>query len=169
MALETTTYIDGLVTTNPTAADPKSQGDDHIRLIKSALKATFPLFTGAVAATHTALNYIANVTSDIQAQLNSKGAIAGQVWAGYHDFTASVITAYTQALGNISTRVATTEFAMTMQSPSFSGVPTAPTALTGANTSQIATTSFVMNTAFGSVLLAQPANNIYLSQQFGGF
>jgi hypothetical protein len=56
MGLETATYINGLVSTNPTAGDPVSQGDDHVRLIKAAVLATFPNITGAVTATHTALN-----------------------------------------------------------------------------------------------------------------
>ena len=42
MALETATYIDDLVATNPTASDNVSEGDDHIRLIKAAIKTTFP-------------------------------------------------------------------------------------------------------------------------------
>jgi len=42
MALETGTYISDLTATNPTATDPKSEGDDHLRLIKSTIKATFP-------------------------------------------------------------------------------------------------------------------------------
>jgi hypothetical protein len=43
MGLETGTYISDLVTTNPVgASDVKGQGDDHLRLIKSVLKATFP-------------------------------------------------------------------------------------------------------------------------------
>jgi hypothetical protein len=67
MGLETTTYISGLVATNPTAGDPVSQGDDHVRLIKSAVLATFPSITGAVTKTHTQLNsvprgYIAGLT-----------------------------------------------------------------------------------------------------------
>jgi microcystin-dependent protein len=56
MPLEAATYIDDLVETNPVATDGSGQGDDHIRLIKSALKATFPSITGAVTATHTELN-----------------------------------------------------------------------------------------------------------------
>lgn len=44
MGLESATYISGLVPTNPPSNDPKSQGDDHIRLIKSVLQATFPSF-----------------------------------------------------------------------------------------------------------------------------
>lgn len=38
MGLETGTTIADLVATNPTAADPRSEGDDHIRLIKAVLK-----------------------------------------------------------------------------------------------------------------------------------
>lgn len=48
MALESTTNVNGLVSTNPTAGDAKSQGDDHLRLIKSVLKTTFPNLAGAM-------------------------------------------------------------------------------------------------------------------------
>jgi hypothetical protein len=71
VGLETTTYIDGLVSTNPTAGDPVSQGDDHVRLIKAAVLATFPNVTGAVTPTHTELNYVDGVTSAIQTQINT--------------------------------------------------------------------------------------------------
>jgi hypothetical protein len=41
--LESATYIDDLVSTNPDGSlDKVSQGDDHIRLIKAVLKAQFP-------------------------------------------------------------------------------------------------------------------------------
>lgn len=53
MALETGSYINDLVTTNPVAADPKSQGDDHLRLIKTVLKETLNGFTGAILLTAT--------------------------------------------------------------------------------------------------------------------
>lgn len=39
MALETVSHLSDLVATNPTAGDPVSQGDDHIRNIKTALLA----------------------------------------------------------------------------------------------------------------------------------
>ena len=43
MGLEAATYISELNTSNPVGAtDPKSQGDNHIRLIKSTLQSTFP-------------------------------------------------------------------------------------------------------------------------------
>jgi hypothetical protein len=42
MALETGTYIHELTITNPTASDSKSQGDDHLRLLKAVLRTQFP-------------------------------------------------------------------------------------------------------------------------------
>lgn len=56
MALEVATYISDLVVSNPPSTDKRRQGDDHLRLIKSAVKNTFPNITGAVTATHEELN-----------------------------------------------------------------------------------------------------------------
>jgi hypothetical protein len=63
MGLETGTYIDSLNSSNPGATDSVAQGDDHIRLLKSTIKATFPNLTGAVTSTHTELNLLDGVTS----------------------------------------------------------------------------------------------------------
>lgn len=59
MPLETATFIDDLNTANPAATDGLSEADDHIRLIKSAIKTTFPNVTGEVTKTHTELNHLA--------------------------------------------------------------------------------------------------------------
>ena len=57
MGLETGTYISDLVATNPVGAtDTKGEGDDHLRLIKSTLLATFPNITGATTSSHSELN-----------------------------------------------------------------------------------------------------------------
>ena len=56
MALETATYINGLVPTNPLGSDPLADADGHLRLIKSTLKTTFPNITGAVTSTQAQLN-----------------------------------------------------------------------------------------------------------------
>lgn len=56
MALEQATYINQLVTANPGATDTVAQADDHLRLIKAVLKATFPNITGAVTATQDQIN-----------------------------------------------------------------------------------------------------------------
>lgn len=64
MSLETATFINGLVATNPLGSDPISSGDDHIRLIKATVLATFPNITGAVTKTHTQLNNALDKTGD---------------------------------------------------------------------------------------------------------
>ena len=47
MALESATYLPELTNTNPVgASDPKSQGDDHLRLIKKTILNTFGAFVG---------------------------------------------------------------------------------------------------------------------------
>lgn len=92
MALETGTYISDLVSTNPTASDAKSQGDDHIRLLKSTVKATFPNITGAVTATHTQLNTVPNLAP-----------IASPAFT-------DVPTAPTATVGTSTTQLATTAF-----------------------------------------------------------
>ena len=64
MGLETGTYIDSLNTSNPGATDSVAQGDDHLRLIKSTIKNTFPNITGAMSATHTELNLLDGCTAN---------------------------------------------------------------------------------------------------------
>lgn len=104
MALETGTYISDLVVTNPTATDPISQGDDHDRLTKACIKATFPNLTGAMTATQTELNYMVGATTNPAMKDGS----------------------------NLTTPAA------------------------GDNTTKIATTAFVNQTAFSAALPAQP-------------
>ena len=69
MGLETGTYIDSLNSSNPTAGDAVSEGDDHLRLIKSTVKATFPNLSGAVTSTQAELNILDSVTANT-AKLN---------------------------------------------------------------------------------------------------
>lgn len=42
MTVETATYLDSLTSANPGTTDQIPEGDDHIRLLKSVLKSTFP-------------------------------------------------------------------------------------------------------------------------------
>lgn len=58
MTVETATYISDLNATYPAGGDQKNEGDNHIRLLKSVIKATFPNVTGIVSATHAQLNLI---------------------------------------------------------------------------------------------------------------
>jgi hypothetical protein len=105
MALETATYIDGLNASNPAASDAISTADDHLRLIKSTIKATFPNITGPVTAT--------------QSDINTARA--------------------------------------PLASPAFTGTPTAPTASSGTNTTQLATTAFVQ----AALQALYPVGSIY--------
>lgn len=56
MPLEAATFIDSLVPTNPANADPVQQGSDHLRLIKSSIKSSFPNISAAVTATAAQIN-----------------------------------------------------------------------------------------------------------------
>jgi hypothetical protein len=62
MPLETATYIDGLNASNPAASDAISTADDHLRLIKSALKATFPNITGPMTLSQSQIAPLASPT-----------------------------------------------------------------------------------------------------------
>lgn len=270
MGLETGTYVNDLNTANPTSTDPKSQGDDHLRLIKSVLKNTFAGFPGLVVATGVEAQgatvndytvtlspapaaYTANffvgfktthantgaatlqvgslgtkalVSVDGQALVsgdlkNGSLAIAwydgtqfylvsandrshrgGDTYAGTHDFSSVTdIRVPTKAQGDNSTRAASTayvdlstaneaatrtandntlqsninaeaasriagdnalwaNFALyaLLNSPAFTGVPTAPTAAAGTSTTQLANCAFVVATAFNAALPGQTGN-----------
>lgn len=90
MALETSTYINGLVATNPTSTDNVGDGDNHIRLLKSTIKSTFPNITGAVTSTHSAIDSgiaLANTATNA----NTASSIVKRDASG--NFSAGVITA----------------------------------------------------------------------------
>ena len=65
MGLESASYISQLVATNPLATDPISQGDDHIRMIKSVLQTQFSGLSGTTAVTSSGaeLNILDGVTA----------------------------------------------------------------------------------------------------------
>lgn len=69
MALESGTYINSLNASNPASTDGLAQADDHIRLLKSTIKATLPNVTGAITATQLELNLMDGVTATT-AELN---------------------------------------------------------------------------------------------------
>ena len=62
MTVESATYIGDLNASYPAGTDAKSEGDDHLRLIKSVLKTTFPNINGAVSATDTDLSNVLPTT-----------------------------------------------------------------------------------------------------------
>ena len=169
MALESATYISDLVSTNPTSSDNLSQGDDHIRLLKSTLKATFPNVSGAVTPTHTELNvldgltasttelnYVDGVTSAIQTQLNDLSSLKAPL--ANPTFTGTVVLPSTTSVGNVSSTEigyldgvtsglqSQIDAKAPLASPALTGTPTAPTASAYTNTTQVATTAQVYDT-----------------------
>lgn len=86
MPLEAATYISGLNASNPVhATDQVSAGDDHLRLIKSTILATFPNITGAMTASHTELNYLDGVsgtTGTGNLVLSASPTLTGTLTAG---------------------------------------------------------------------------------------
>jgi len=76
MPLETGSTIEDLDQSWPLSGDPTNRGDDHLRLIKSILKAQFPGSSGngyakTIDATEDELNSLVGVTGNIQDSLTS--------------------------------------------------------------------------------------------------
>jgi hypothetical protein len=103
MPLETATYINSLVTSNPDGAgDARSTLDDHIRLIKAALKRTFPNIDGQVSVSVSDLLQLVGVNQPIATQFANLGPSPG--------------VAYNALSANIA------DFATTAQSAGFASV-----------------------------------------------
>lgn len=76
MSLESASYVSGLVPTNPENADPVQQGADHLRLLKTTLKNSFPAISGAVASSHTEIDAAVAIAEDLDetaARLDTAG------------------------------------------------------------------------------------------------
>lgn len=99
MALETGSFISDLNASNPQSTDSVAQADDHIRLIKSTVKATFPNVTGAVTKTHTQLNNTLDKTGDtMTGALTLSGAPSSNLHAATKAYVDSSVQSAVQAL-----------------------------------------------------------------------
>lgn len=118
--LETGTYISDLVAANPLSSDLASTADDHIRLLKSTIKTTFPNINNAVTVTDEQLNAVgasgvtgaANPTANVglsavngsaTTYMRSDGAPAlsqaiAPTWTASHQFTRVATNALDGAL-----------------------------------------------------------------------
>lgn len=83
MSLESGSFITQLVATNPEGTDPKSQGDDHLRLIKAVLKSQFFGFTDGISIilTESQLNRLGGVGAGGSA-LNIDTVVPYIAWIG---------------------------------------------------------------------------------------
>lgn len=71
---------------------------------------TLPAATTIGVVTAAELLYLDGVTSPLQAQIDAKGAIAGQAWTGTHNFTWATITVPTATAGDATNKAASTAF-----------------------------------------------------------
>jgi len=142
-----------------------------------------PTFTGTVglpsttsigAVSSTEIGYLDGVTSNLQTQLDAKLAItaAASTYAPLVSptFTGTVTLPSTTSIGGVSAAEIVYLDGVTsnvqtqldgkagLASPAFTGTPTAPTATTGTNTTQVATTAFVQQVAFNNTLPSQTGN-----------
>lgn len=177
MGLETATYLDDLNTANPTSTDPKAEGDDHLRLLKTVLKATFPGLAGrawrrqsksagyTVVATDntTLLNCTAALTLSLTAVASLGNGFMFIVNANGGDVVLDPNS--TETINGASTRTVTNgDMALVfcdgvefwcisiaraggyapLASPTFTGTPAGPTAAVDTDTTQLATTAYVV-------------------------
>jgi len=64
MTVESATYVADLNSSLPTASDKRHEGDDHLRLLKSTILASFPNIDGAVSADAADLSVIDGLGGD---------------------------------------------------------------------------------------------------------
>lgn len=76
MTVEAATYINTLNSSYPEGSSPANELDNHARLIKASLLASFPNVAGAVSADHTELSLLDGVSGSI---LSTGAPVAGQM------------------------------------------------------------------------------------------
>lgn len=135
MALESSTYINGLVVTNPTSSDNVGDGDNHIRLLKSTIKETFPSVTGAVTSSHTAINS-AVVAANGATSANTASKLVARDASG--NFSAGTISA--ALTGNVTGNASTSTRWATARTISLTGDVTGSATIRGDTNANIAVT-----------------------------
>lgn len=86
MTVESASYISQLNSSNPSASDPLSEGDDHLRLVKSVLQTQFPnLSTTAVSQTSDQLNKLGFPVGSV-IMYGSNSIPTTQTISGINDF-----------------------------------------------------------------------------------
>jgi len=116
------------------------------------LAASFPALTGDVTTLAGSLATAIGATKITSSMLNADVFSTAHSWGGVQTFTNPVVG--TQAPGDNSTKGASTAYAdaiaalkANLASPAFTGTPTAPTAAVDTNTTQLASTAFVLGQA----------------------
>ena len=94
MTVEAVTYISDLNASYPAAGDSLVEGDDHIRNLKTGIKATFPNLTGPVTATQTTLSNVGLVfISSASASASATIDFTSGIDATYDEYELHIINA----------------------------------------------------------------------------
>ena len=128
MALESAIYIDGLVATNPVSTDPLSSADDHMRLIKATIKATFPNITGAVTVTQADLNAVTTPAFPSGTRMLFQQTAAPTGWTKDTSHNDKALRVVSGTVGSGGTVAFTTAFASQSVSGSISNTVSGSTA-----------------------------------------
>ena len=108
MALESGTYINSLSSSNPAATDGLGQADDHIRLIKSTILATFPSIDAAMTANEDELNTLDGFTGTTADHNLLSGNAAAGVTSTHVSHLNGVSSNIQTQLNTLTTNLATT-------------------------------------------------------------
>lgn len=100
MPVEAANYISQLNPSYPDGAENVSDGDNHVRLLKTVLQGQFSSL-GTTAVTATA------------AQLNAAARKDGDTYTGAQNFTGATVTVPTATAGDATTAAASTAFVQT--------------------------------------------------------
>lgn len=130
MGIETGDTIATLNEAWPDGSEKHSEGDDHIRQLKHVLKLD-------------ALSKAAGGSITGPVALANGSTIGGNPIASTADLGSVTPAAHTHTQTDITDLSSDLAAKAPLDSPTFSGVPTAPTAAEGTSTGQIATTAFV--------------------------
>tara|TARA_Y100000589_G_scaffold322887_1_gene356577 strand:- start:198 stop:971 length:774 start_codon:yes stop_codon:yes gene_type:complete len=120
MGLESATFISDLNTSNPTSTDVLSQADDHLRLIKAAIKTTFPNINAAVTATPAAINAATSFDMPSGSIIVYAGSSAPTGWL-FCDGSAISRSTYATLFGIISTSYGVGDGSSTFNLPDIRG------------------------------------------------
>lgn len=152
MALETSTnkHLSELNDNNPSSADPISQADDHIRLIKDVLKTTFSGVNAEanvnVTSSATELNILDGYTGTTGDLNTLSGAVTSGLTTADIAKLASVTATAAQLnyTANLPANTTTSLAAKApLASPTFTGTPASVTPASSDNSTKIATTAYV--------------------------
>lgn len=162
MAVESATYVTQLDELAPTGAEGKNEGDNHLRLLKSALKNTFPTASKALTVSFDDLNSLVASLASINAL---KAPLASPALTGTPTAPTAATSTASQQIVNVEALLNVAQ-AITSLSPFSVPVVVTAASYSAPAWSQVVCTGAVMQTitlpaspTAGATVRVIPANN----------